>query len=198
MSYAPTVWRPSTSTYSVLPSALTASSSGCAPAPSGSVETSVMLPSRAMAKVEIEAPRAFAVNAKRPFGVTASQHGAAWPVATGPVIRWAPALSTVYDDAEPAASDTNARPWLSNAKPNGVAPADAVETPGCARPSRTAYTSSVLVVFSVTMSCLPSLENATCAGPLPSRGCVEPAIGFTLPLPSIENPVICDEPAFSA
>src|SRR3954469_1264476 len=138
MSYAPTVWRPSTSTYSVLPSALTASSSGCAPAPSGSVETSVMLPSRAIAKLEIDAPPAFAVNAKRPFGVTTSQHGAAWFVTTGPLTRCAPALSTVYDDAEPAASDTNARPCVSNAKPNGVTPADGVEIPASARPSRTA------------------------------------------------------------
>ena len=117
---------------------------------------------------------------------------------SAPVITCTPEASIAYDDAEPAASDTKARPRLSKENPNGVPPAEGLEIPASARPSRpTANVSIELEVFSVTTSVVPSLENATCAGPEPRSGCVDPESGATRPVPSSLKPVMLDEPAFS-
>src|SRR3954471_12150391 len=141
-----------------------------------------------MPKAEIEPAAAFAVYANFPFLLVTSQHGAPWNVGTAPLITCAPEASTAYDDAEPAASDTNSRPVLSNAKPNGVAPADALDTPGCAIPSTTANVSIDCVPFSVTTSSSPDGENATCAGFAPTSGCVARGV------PDVVSPLIVAEP----
>ena len=115
-------------------------------------------------------------------------------MATAPLIRCAPESSTAYEEAEPAASETKARPRWSKVKPNGVAPADALETGVPARPwLSTAYVSSVCVPFSVTTSWEPCGEKAICAGLLPSSGWVEPASGVTF-APSTTKPVIEPDP----
>ena len=144
----------------------------------------------AIEKPEIVAPPAFAVYAKRPSVVTTSQHGAPWCVATAPLITCAPDASIAYDDAEPAASETNARPRPSNAKPNGVAPADGLETPGCATPPLTAKVSSVLVPFSVTTSCEPSARTRPAPGPCRAAAGSSRRSTRRCPLPSILKPVI--------
>src|SRR5262249_22444580 len=118
------------------PLLLTASSSGWARP--GVEPSSDSEPSGATAKPETDPAAAFAVYANLPFLLTTSQHGAPWNVGTAPLITCAPSLSTAYEDAEPPASDTKARPRLSNANPNGVMPADGDELPGCARPATTA------------------------------------------------------------
>src|SRR2546428_7958514 len=88
-----------------------------------------------------------------------------------------------------------------NANPNGVPPAEAVVVGPEALPfASTLYTSSRLVVFSVTTRWRPSGLNDTCAGPTfePESGWVEPAIGVSPPLLSTVKPLILPlPPAFS-
>src|SRR5204863_323016 len=112
-----------------------------------------------------------------------------------------PSRSLAPEDAasdQPAASETKARPAASNANPNGVPPADELDTPACARPSwSTVKVSIVDESFSVTAMAPPPGENATCAGFVPRRGCVEPSMAATRPTPSALKPVIDAEPAFN-
>src|SRR5205807_237551 len=163
--------------------------------------TRLIAPSGAMAKADTD-PAPLPVKPKRPSAVTTAQHGAPWCVETAPLTSaGVPLASSTYDDAEPAASDTNRSLRRPKANPNGVPPAEAVVVgPEAAPLASTAYTSSRLVFFSVTTRCLPSGLNCTSAGPTvePDRGRVAPAIGVRSPLvPSVKPEMLPLPPAFN-
>src|SRR5439155_14991921 len=145
---------------------------------------------------------ALAVYPNLPFFVTTAQQGAPWCVNTAPLAAVRPPFPSItYDDALPAASETNNSSRCPNAKPNGVPPADAVETAVDAIPSGpTAYRSILLVAFSVTTSRVPSGVNATSAGPtaVPDSARVEPGIGVSAPsAPTLKPLMLPSPPALS-
>src|SRR5947207_6894976 len=104
----------------------------CAPVECAAcAKASVSAPSLSTENVEIESLAAFAVNAKRPSFVTATQQAAACVVGTDLLIAVrVPSFESSYEDAAeigaaPAASDTTRSPCRPNAKPNGVIPDEA-------------------------------------------------------------------------
>src|SRR5439155_3143534 len=91
-----------------------------------SASTRLIAPSGVMVKADTD-PAPLPVKPKRPFAVTTAQQGAPRCVGTAPLTRVTlPLASSTYDEAEPAASDTNKSLRWPKAKPNGVLPAEAV------------------------------------------------------------------------
>src|SRR6266550_5678161 len=174
------------------------------PAPINAVppfaSTRPIAPSGAIAKADTE-PAPLPVKPMRPSLVTTAQHGAPWCVSTAPLTSETPPVaSSSYDEADPAASDTNSSSRWPKENPNGVPPAEGVVVGPLATPfASTAYTSSWLVFFSVTTRRRPSGLNDTCAGPTfePERGRVAPAIAVRAPLvPSARPEMLPVPPAF--